>query len=145
MLTQQKQDSAGGVGRALATPHQAGVAVAVEGLAVLAEDAAPVGERRVRRGPEVVDAVQHDGAQLPQALAQRAGRRVLDVERRPQLPDDAHLELGQLLDGQKQAARAATLRACAELLGTAITSRVTRLLVFPPLTPATGRAIVECH
>jgi ATP-dependent Clp protease ATP-binding subunit ClpA len=44
---------------------------------------------------------------------------------------------------QKEAARAVTMRACAEVLGRAITSRVTRLLVFPPLTPATGRAIVE--
>ena len=46
-------------------------------------------------------------------------------------------------DAQKEQARAATLRACAEVLGDAITSRVTRLLVFPPLAAADGRSIVE--
>lgn len=40
-------------------------------------------------------------------------------------------------------ARAATLRACAELLGDAVTSRVTRLVVFPPLPDEAGRSIVE--
>jgi len=40
-------------------------------------------------------------------------------------------------------ARAATLRACAEVLGDAIASRVTRMLVFPPLAADDGRAIVE--
>jgi len=34
-------------------------------------------------------------------------------------------------------------RACAEVLGDAITSRVTRLLVFPPLAASAGRSIVE--
>ena len=46
-------------------------------------------------------------------------------------------------EAQKEEARAATLRACAEVLGDAITSRVTRLLVFPPLAAADGRSIVE--
>jgi ATP-dependent Clp protease ATP-binding subunit ClpA len=46
-------------------------------------------------------------------------------------------------EAQKDAARAATLRACAEVLGDAIASRVTRMLVFPPLAPAAGRSIVE--
>jgi ATP-dependent Clp protease ATP-binding subunit ClpA len=46
-------------------------------------------------------------------------------------------------DRQREEARTAALRACAEVLGDAVTSRVTRLLVFPPLAPAAGRAIVE--
>lgn len=44
---------------------------------------------------------------------------------------------------QAEQARAATLRACAEVLGDAVTSRVTRLLVFPPLPGDAGRSIVE--
>ncbi len=43
----------------------------------------------------------------------------------------------------EEQARAATLRACAEVLGDAITSRITRLLVFPPLGDSAGRSIVE--
>jgi ATP-dependent Clp protease ATP-binding subunit ClpA len=46
-------------------------------------------------------------------------------------------------EAQKEQARAATLRACAEVLGDAITSRVTRRLVFPPLAASAGRSIVE--
>ena len=46
-------------------------------------------------------------------------------------------------DASREEARSATLRACAEVLGEAITSRVTRPLVFPPLAPAVGRSIVE--
>jgi len=44
---------------------------------------------------------------------------------------------------QTEQARAATLRACAEVLGDAITSRVIRLIVFPPLACEAGRSIVE--
>lgn len=44
---------------------------------------------------------------------------------------------------QTEQARAATLRACAEVLGDAITSRVVRLIVFPPLACEAGRSIVE--
>ena len=46
-------------------------------------------------------------------------------------------------DKQRDAARASTVRACAEMLGAAITSRVTRVLVFPPLSDEDGRSIVE--
>ena len=56
--------------------------------------------------------------------------------------DGAWMRAG-MNDAQKEEARAATLRACAEVLGDAITSRVTRLLVFPPLAAADGRSIVE--
>lgn len=54
------------------------------------------------------------------------------------------MEAGQDGDsGHVEQARAATLRACAEVLGDAITSRITRLLVFPPLAGSAGRSIVE--
>ena len=53
-------------------------------------------------------------------------------------PAGAHDEAERAVE-----ARAATLRACVEVLGDAITSRVTRLLVFPPLAVDDGRAIVE--
>jgi len=56
--------------------------------------------------------------------------------------DGAWMRIG-MNDAQKEEARAATLRACAEVLGDAITSRVTRLLVFPPLAASAGRSIVE--
>ena len=56
--------------------------------------------------------------------------------------DGAWMRAG-MNDAQKEEARAATLRAYAEVLGDAITSRVTRLLVFPPLAAADGRSIVE--
>jgi len=56
--------------------------------------------------------------------------------------DGAWMRAG-MNEAQKEEARAATLRACAEVLGDAITSRVTRLLVFPPLAAAAGRSIVE--
>jgi ATP-dependent Clp protease ATP-binding subunit ClpA len=46
-------------------------------------------------------------------------------------------------EAQKDEARAATLSACAEVLGDAITSRVPRLLVFPPLAATAGRSIDE--
>ncbi len=49
------------------------------------------------------------------------------------------------LAGEKERddARAATVHACADMLGAAITSRVTRVLVFPPLSNEDGRSIVE--
>jgi ATP-dependent Clp protease ATP-binding subunit ClpB len=56
--------------------------------------------------------------------------------------DGAWMHAG-MNEAQKGQARAATLRACAEVFGDAITSRVTRLLVFPPLAAAAGRSIVE--
>jgi len=40
-------------------------------------------------------------------------------------------------------ARAATLHACVDALGDAVLSRVSRVLVFPPLGAAAGRSIVE--
>mgnify|MGYP001068206051 CR=1 FL=1 len=46
-------------------------------------------------------------------------------------------------DKERDAARAATVRACADMLGAAITSRVTRIIVFPPLSNEDGRSIVE--
>ena len=56
---------------------------------------------------------------------------------------DGAWTLPGMTGAQKEEARAATLRACAEVFGDAITSRVTRLLAFPPLAAAAGRSIVE--
>ena len=53
--------------------------------------------------------------------------------------------IGRSRDDEEQAAvaRGETLKACAAVLGDAVFSRVSRVLVFPPLAVAAGRSIVE--
>ena len=75
------------------------IPVAIEGLAVVAEDALPVSECGVGCDSEIVAAVDHDGTQSAQPSAKLVGRHVLNVERRLQRLDDVLLELRKVLAG----------------------------------------------
>src|SRR5680860_1901176 len=92
----------------LAAAHELRIPIAIEGKTVLHQNLAPVGERRIGSDPEVVDAVNHEGAQLKQSSAQLTWRHVLKAERRQKHLDDVLLELGTMLVGVRNCAATQT-------------------------------------